>query len=148
MEDDMAGKMHIELTGAINLSHDLEIRKCAVYYPLERAYFVEAHADDLFDKGVLIFPGYKGPGTYSPEKKLTYKEIRNNIHKEFQRNFIDLKFHDGSMLLEAPNPQVSFVIGKEGKSGSANFKDYKTPEWGSVSGIITWHCSEVSSVAF
>jgi hypothetical protein len=137
----MAGKVHVELTGALNVSRDFEVQNCAVYMPLDNAYIVNIAPDDVLDSGKVVIPKYKGAGTYA------YDAVASKpIYPNFDYQFVDLRLRQGPKLVEPEQAGVTITVDEQGISGSAVLNGYTTDQGGLVSGTITWACSGVDSV--
>ena len=137
----MAGKVHVELTGALSISRDFDVQDCTVYMPLDNAYLVNIAPDDVLDKGKIVVPQYKGVGTYA------YEAVAGKpTYPNFDYHFVDLQLHEGPKLVEQDQAGVTITLDDQGKSGSAVLKDYLTDTGGLVSGTITWTCGAVDSV--
>jgi hypothetical protein len=137
----MSGTAHVELTGAISLSHDLVVKSCKVYTSLDNAYTVDLAPDDLLDGSKIVLPRYKGTGNY------TFADTAGKpTYPNFAYQLLDLKLHGDKALVETEKAQVTIAISEAGKKGQATFKDYRTAEGALVSGLITWSCDEVTTI--
>src|SRR5579885_3487835 len=137
----MAGKVHVELTGAMSMSRDFEVEGCTIYMPLDSAYTLTIAPDDTLDRGKIVVPRYKGAGTYAYETAASRPRYPN-----FDYHLVELQLHGGRRLVEQEQAGVTITLDEQGMSGSAVLKDYATDEGGPVSGTITWTCDAVDSV--
>jgi hypothetical protein len=126
----------------MSISRDFDVEKCAVYMPLDNAYFVNIAPDDVLNKGVIVLPKYKGAGTYAFDAVAS-----KPMYPNFEYQFVDLQLREGPQLVERGQARVTFTVDSQGTRGMAELQDYTTEAGGSVSGAITWSCDAVDGVS-
>jgi hypothetical protein len=146
-EKSMSGSIEFELTGALKLSRQLDIQTCYAQQSPVPVFSAISVSDETFEKIQIGLPEFKGAGKY------VFNQGNWPFISSTPIALITMDFRDGSMLNDAGEAEVEFVVDDEdAKSGVVTFKGYKGMQFsqakselvdrGMVQGTIRWKCDK------
>ena len=131
---------HIDIHGVVSFVHDAGVKRCYIGKPgttLLNGYSITFAADSRLDGGEVLIPSFANDGSYDSASVIV------NVAQ-------GPGFPHGTTLEERPQTTVRVTISDGGRTGVAEFANYRSiygrsgdVRGGMVDGTISWTCTQI-----